>query len=156
MTSYGKLSADAFTDWLLEAEFIQYLCQMSIYYKYTQYGEKIVVLSYIYDFVYWYTSEALVKWFVDALGKRFHVKSLGYTHWFMPIIISQMKYHFISVDQARYTTSILAKYLDNATVKISTKVYKTTLPSDMIFTCCTMALNFWSYTDCINLHAEIG
>ena len=45
-----------------------------------------------------------------------------------------MKYHYISVDQARYATSIVAKYLDAATVKISTNLYKTTLPSDTIFT----------------------
>ena len=44
------------------------------------------------------------------------------------------EYHSISVDQARYATSIVAKYLDNATVKASNKFYKTTLPSDMIFT----------------------
>ena len=30
-------------------------------------------------------------------------------HWFMSIIISQLKYHSISVDQARYATSIVAK-----------------------------------------------
>ena len=45
-----------------------------------------------------------------------------------------MKDNFISVDQARYATSIAAKYLDTATVKVSTKFYKTTLPADMIFT----------------------
>ena len=45
-----------------------------------------------------------------------------------------MKGHPISVDQARYDTSIVDKYLDTATVKISTKFYKTTFPSDMIFT----------------------
>ena len=45
-----------------------------------------------------------------------------------------MKYHSISVDQDRYATSIVVKYLDTATVKSSTKFYKTTLPSDMIFT----------------------
>ena len=52
----------------------------------------------------------------------------------MSIIISQIKYHSISVDQARYATSIVAQYLDIATVKVSTKFYKTTLPDDMIFT----------------------
>ena len=52
----------------------------------------------------------------------------------MSIRISQLKDHFISVDQARYTTSIVAKYLDTATVKVSTKFYKTILPADMIFT----------------------
>ena len=38
------------------------------------------------------------------------------------------------MDQARYSTSIVAKYLDTATVKVSNKFYKTTLPADMIFT----------------------
>ena len=59
---------------------------------------------------------------------------LEYAHWFMSIRISQLKNHSISVDQARYATSIAAKYLDSATVKASNKFYKTTLPADMIFT----------------------
>ena len=59
---------------------------------------------------------------------------LRYSHWFMSIRISQLKDHSISVDQARYATSIVAKYLDTATVKVSTKFYKTTFPADMIFT----------------------
>ena len=45
-----------------------------------------------------------------------------------------MKDHSISVDQARYDTSIVAKYLDTATVKASKKFYKTTFPDEMIFT----------------------
>ena len=45
-----------------------------------------------------------------------------------------MKYHYISVDQARYATSIVEKYLDTATVKVSTIFYKTTFKADMIFT----------------------
>ena len=53
--------------------------------------KKYVVLSYVDDFVYWYTSEAFGKWFGDALGNRFHVKLLGYAHWFMSIIISHMR-----------------------------------------------------------------
>ena len=59
---------------------------------------------------------------------------LGYAHWFMSTRISQLKDHSISVDKSRYATSIVAKYLDTATVKVSTKFYKTTLPADMIFT----------------------
>ena len=45
-----------------------------------------------------------------------------------------MRYHAISVDQARYATSIVAEYLDTATVKTNKKFYKTTFSSDMIFT----------------------
>ena len=59
---------------------------------------------------------------------------LVFAHWFMSIRISHLKDHYISVDQARYATSIVVKYLYTATVKVSNKFYKTTLPSDMIFT----------------------
>ena len=45
-----------------------------------------------------------------------------------------MKEHSIPVYQARYATYIVAKYLDNATVKTSKNFYKTTLTSDIIFT----------------------
>ena len=45
-----------------------------------------------------------------------------------------MNDNLISVDQARYATFIVVKYLDTATVKTSTKSYNTTLSSDMIFT----------------------
>ena len=69
----------------------------------------VFVLSYVDDCVYWYTNEDIGKWFMDTLGKRFHVNFLGYAHWFMSIRISQMKDHFISVDQARYTTSFVAQ-----------------------------------------------
>ena len=53
---------------------------MSIYYKYAPDGSKIVVLYYVDDCVHWYANEDLGKWFVDSLGKRFHVNFLGYAH----------------------------------------------------------------------------
>ena len=71
---------------------------------------------------------------MDAPGNRFHVSFLRYAHWFMSIRISQMKDHSISVDQDIYATSIVAKYLDNATSKRSTKFDNTTFPSYMIST----------------------
>ena len=92
------------------------------------------MLSYVDNCVYWYISEALGKWFVDTLGNIFHVKFLGCAHLFMSINISQMKDHTISVYQVRYDNSIVAKYLDTATINTSTKFYKTTFPYDMIFT----------------------
>ena len=97
MTNSGKLFDDELTEWLLEAGFIPYQCQMSIYYKYAPDGSKIIVFSYVDDCVYWYTSEAPVKCFVDTLGKILHVKFLVYEHCFMSIIISQMKDYYISV-----------------------------------------------------------
>ena len=107
---------------------------MSIYYKYAPYVSYFFVLSYVDDCVYWYTNEDLGKWFVDTLVKIFHANFLGYSHWFMSIRISQLKHHYISANQARYATSIVAKYLDSATVQLITNVYKTTLPANIIFT----------------------
>ena len=48
----------------------------------------------------------------------------------MSIRIYQINDNLISMYQARYVTSITVKYLDTA----STKVYKTIIPYDMIFT----------------------
>ena len=83
MTNYGNLFAVDLTDGLPEAGLIQSQCQMSIYYKYTPYGTKIVFISYVDDCVYWYISEALGKWFVDTLGNIFHMKFLAFAHWFI-------------------------------------------------------------------------
>ena len=69
------------------------------------------VLSYADDCIYWYTSEAIGKWFVDDIRKKFHVSFLEYAYWFMSIRISQIKDHSISVYQARYITSIVAKII---------------------------------------------
>ena len=82
---------------------------MFIYYKYAPDGTKIVVLSYVDDCVYWYTPEAIGKWFLETIGKRSHMNFLGYTHWFMSIRVSQVKDHSISLDQPTYDISIVAK-----------------------------------------------
>ena len=71
---------------------------------------------------------------MDTLGKIFHVNLLGYAHWFMSIRINQMKDHSISVDQARYATFIVKKFLDTAIVNTSKKIYKNNFPFDMFFT----------------------
>ena len=52
-----------------------------------QHIDQFLWLSYVDDCVYWYTSEELVKRFVDTLGNIFHVDFLGYSHWFMYISI---------------------------------------------------------------------
>ena len=133
MTNSGKLFAYDLIEWLLDSGFIQYQCHISIYYNYASDGTKIVVLSYVYDCVYWYTYESIGKWFWVAIGKRLHVNFLVYAHWFMSIRISYMKDHSISVDQYRYNTSIVTKYLYTDIVNASKNFYKTNFPSDMIF-----------------------
>ena len=51
MTISGKLFADELTEWLIEAGFIQYQCQMSIYYKYAPDGKTMfsyLILTNVY------------------------------------------------------------------------------------------------------------
>ena len=52
----------------------------------------------------------------------------------MSISISQIKEHFISVDQDRYATFVVDKHLYTITVKRSKKFFLNTLSSDIIFT----------------------
>ena len=80
MNNSGKLFDHELTEWLLEAVFIQSQCQMSIYYKYSPDGSKIVVLSYVDDCAYWYINEDIGKLFVGTLGKRLPMKFFGYAH----------------------------------------------------------------------------
>ena len=58
---------------------------------------------------------------------------LGYAHLFKSIGISQLKDHYISVDQAGYATYVVVKYIYTITIKYNSKFRKTTLPHDMIF-----------------------
>ena len=81
MTNNGKIFPDEITNWVIYvAGFKQPTCKMSIYYKYAPNGSNIVVLSYVDECVFWYTSEEIGKWFLDTFGKRFHVNFLGYVH----------------------------------------------------------------------------
>ena len=86
----GKLFTHVLTEWLLESGLIKSQCHMSTYYKYAQYGTKIVVLSYVDGCVYWYTFESIGKWFVDTLGKILYMNFLGFAHWIISIITYQM------------------------------------------------------------------
>ena len=118
MTHYGKLIPDELTNWMIdEWGFKQFKFKMFVYCKYSPESSKLVVLSYVDECVYWYKSYEIRKWSVDTLGNILLLNSLGYEHWFMSIRISQLKDHYISVYQYIFTTSVVAKYLDTATIK---------------------------------------
>ena len=118
MNNSGKILADDPTNCMIDKPGLkQSHYKMSIYYKYVPDDTKLGILSYVNDWVYCYTSKELVKQFVDTLGKIFHVDFLVYENCFMSIRISQLKDHYISVDQARYATSVVADYIETATMK---------------------------------------
>ena len=58
MTNYGKLCSYELTNHrIYEAGFNQSKFQIYVHYKYVPDGFKLVVLSYVYECVYWYTCE---------------------------------------------------------------------------------------------------
>ena len=60
--NYGKIFAYELTNWMINKPgFYQSKFQISVYYKYSPDGSKLVVLSYAYDCVYFYTYEGLVN-----------------------------------------------------------------------------------------------
>ena len=64
MPNSGKFFPGELTNCLIDESGFNYSkCQMSVYYKYALDGSKLVVLSYVDDIVYWYTSEELVNFF---------------------------------------------------------------------------------------------
>ena len=68
MNNYEKLFTDELINWMVDnSGFKQSQFQMSIYCKYTPHGSKLVVLSYVDEYSYWYKFEELLKWFVDTL-----------------------------------------------------------------------------------------
>ena len=118
MNNSGKLFDDEPTNWLIcEAGFKHSKCKMSIYCNYELDVYKLGVVSYVDDCVYWYTSEDLGKYVVDTLGKIFHVRFLVYSHLFISIGISQLKDHYISVDQTRYDACFVKNYPYISTIK---------------------------------------
>ena len=52
----------------------------------------------------------------------------------MSINISQLTDHSISVDQARYATSLVEQYLDTVTIKENPNFHKATSTRNMVFT----------------------
>ena len=120
MTNTGKMFVDdiTITNSLMNVSVLQQSqYKMYIHYKHAPDGSKWVELSYDDDCVFWYTYQELRKWFVDTLGKRFHENLLGYAHWFMSIRISKLKEYSISVDQAKYATYIVSKYIEIDTME---------------------------------------
>ena len=112
---------------MVEEGFIKYQCQMSIYYNYAP-DEKISYLILII------VSIDIHLRLLENVLWTLHVDFLGFSHWFIDIMILQMKGHSVLLYQSRYATYIVSKYMDTTKLNTSTQFYKTTLPSDMIFT----------------------
>ena len=74
ITNSGNIFSDKLTNWLIDEVGLKFSpCQISIYYKYAPDVSKLVVLSYVDYYFYWYTYEELGKCFLDTLGNTCNI-----------------------------------------------------------------------------------
>ena len=72
MIHYIIFFSEEINNWLIDVEgFKQWQCKISIYYKYAPYGSKLVVLTYVDDCVFRYTSKEVGKWSVNKIFTYF-------------------------------------------------------------------------------------
>ncbi len=97
-------------------------------------GNKIYVLDYVNDMLYYVTNKIAIKEFEQQLQKRFNLELMGQAHWYLSTWINQLSNYDIELDQSRYCKAIIRKYLDTARTKRDLSIHPTPLPLDFIAT----------------------
>ena len=118
MTKYGNLFADYLTECFIDAVLFNLNVRCLYIINMNQTEQRLLFYLMLMTVSIGILLK-LLKMVFENLRKRFHLKFLGYAHWSTPIRIYQMRENSISVNQNRYDTSIVAKYLDTDTFKTS-------------------------------------
>ena len=136
INSAGRLWAEELFGWYLEYGFIQSEVEPSLF-TYTNGDDWIILLSYCDDTAYFTSSDSVRTTFETAMCTRFECKLLGQLHWFLQARITQHTNFDITLDQSRYVTAMLKRFLPNydAITPLQQDVtkYAAPLPNDTIF-----------------------
>jgi len=93
---------------------------------------KLYVLNYVDDMLYYGNHETTVNEFEQKLQQRFNLELMGQAHWYLSTKINQLNNFDIEIDQSRYCRAIMKKYLDTASTKRDVAHHPTPLPLDFI------------------------
>ena len=93
---------------------------------------KLWIIIYIDDFLYFDTSEKTRNQFELEFGSRFNVEFQGQAHWYLAARITQDKDLNITIYQSRYSKSIVKRYLETAGIKISAREITSILPTSFV------------------------
>jgi len=104
-------------------------------------GDKIYVLNYVDDMLYYGTNDVKVKQDEESLQARFSLELMGQAHWYLSTRINQLSNYNIELDQTRYCKAIVKKYLDSAGTKRDAAFHPTPLPLDFIPTADDCSVN---------------
>jgi len=119
-------------EYLISAGFVQSSVIKCFYSKGFPDGSIVKVLDYVDDMLYYGTSAETLKRFETELKARFDLDLMGQAQWYLATRITQHANFDITVDQSRYCTSLVKRYLDKAGCKNVTRVHVTPLPLDFV------------------------
>lgn len=138
---YGSVDAsknwdDDQSDWLINVYGFKRVPGAGSIYVFKQNDKFLYLLNAVDDQLYFSNSDELRKDFETKLSKRFEVELLGQAHWYLQARVTQHSDYSITLDQARYSALISARFLPNySTTEISSEdveKYQTPLPRDFI------------------------
>jgi hypothetical protein len=131
-TLSGKYWYLELTEYLVEIGFTASKSVPCLFVKVTSGGNKIFILNYVDDMLYYGTCAKEVTEFEESLQRRFNLELMGQAHWYLATRINQLANYDVELDQSRYCLSIIKKYLDPAGAKKVTHSHTTPLPMDFV------------------------
>jgi hypothetical protein len=132
MTLSGKYWFLDLQDYLIEVGFRSSSTIPCLFIKEDEKHNKIYILNYVDDMLYYGNDETTVREFEQQLQQRFNLELMGQAHWYLSTRINQLSNFDIEIDQSRYCRAIVKKYLDTAGTKRDLAHHPTPLPLDFV------------------------
>jgi hypothetical protein len=132
MTLSGKYWFLDLQDYLTKIGFKTSSTIPSLFIKEDAKGNKLYILNYVDNMLYYGDNQKSVNEFEQSLQKRFNLELLGQAHWYLLTRINQLSNYDIELDQNRYCKAIVKKYLNPAGTKRDLAFHPTPLPLDFI------------------------
>jgi len=132
MTLSGKYWFLDLQDYLIELGFYTSTTFPCLFLKKDKEHNKLYVLNYVDDMLYYGNNETTVNEFEEKLQQRFNLELMGQAHWYLSTKINQLNNFDIEIDQSRYCCAIMKKYLDTASTKRDVAHHPTPLPLDFV------------------------
>ena len=129
----GKFWNEDFSEWLIRQGFLQSTADTTYFIRYNEDRSWIRLIFYVDDLLYCGSNERAEKSFEEEVKTRFKIEFNGNANWFLNMRIHQYEDFSSSIDQYRYTKTLLKKYCpDDA--PFGTPQYRTTpAPSTYVY-----------------------
>jgi hypothetical protein len=132
MTLSGKYWYQDLMEFLISIGFIQSTVVKCLFFKKLTDGSVIFLLNYVDDMLYYGSSDDALLTFEIQLSERFNLETKGQAHWYLATRITQLASYDIILNQTRYCSSIIKKYLDSVGCKNVSRKHTIPLPCDFV------------------------